>query len=639
VSHGEKRVRARRLRVGIVAGTLSLLTLAGALVATAPASATPGRGAATPVPTPTPTLTAPPKPHPVGTALVAQLAPGAMLTLPAGDGLRDRTTVRVFSGKGGLVDVDAVQGKKTVVIASRVALRSTRTGWQRTVTVPVKAKGLKAGRWRIRAQRSTDHGIQARSTLFLIGSGAAVHVGVTPAARTLYPFKDGTLDTELVTVTAKDETGAPVPATGTVRIDAGKKHVVKRLGAAGTATLPITALPLGAATITATVAGSSGAKAVRFAGVTLAPTGIGTSRMTRSSDTVQPVVDGLLDSVVLTTTGTASAGSTATVSGLLTITSGRTVAASWVVPDGAQHAFTWNGRVAGKVVPGTYTVTLSLRGPQGLVKTRTTTLVVLSSHLPYREQDLFTVAAGNQQGLAVHDGTFYVGYDNGDGTSRIELYNGSGAQIGTWGPMAIGHAAELSYSTATGLLYAANGGPTSPTTVWSIDPATGAVRDTFDLSSLGPNGMVAVDDVNRRLLVFTGTAGAYSITPVSLDAIPATDTTAEVPAGTPGRSVPIAITGMPQGLEVVGSQLWVYTSVKKFNHLAQFDLARLLPAADPAAADPATSGDLVFPGEGEGMAYQAPADGQTSGTGLPGWMYVGAHTANRIGLLFAVADE
>jgi hypothetical protein len=405
--------------------------------------------------------------------------------------------------------------------------------------------------------------------------------------------------------------------------------------------IPVTALPLGPATLTVAVR-SPGGSAVRRSALTLAPTGVGSLRIARSSDTVQPVVDGLLDSVVLTTTGAASAGSRAAVSGTLTVSRGTTIAAVFPVPDGTQRSFTWDGRVAGTVVPGTYTVLLSLRGPQGVVRTRTTTLVVTKQHLPYAVRSMFDVAAGNQQGLAVHDGVFYVGYDNGDGTSHVELYDAAGVRVGTLGPLAIAHAAELSFSTTTGLLYVANGGRTNPTAVQSIDPRNGALHDSFDLNALGPNGLVAVDDANQRLLVFAGTPGAYAVTPVSMLPVsttdPATGQVTTVPAGTSGPSTRVAVDGMPQGLELVGQQLWIYTSLKKVNHIAKIDLATMLA---PTGTDAAS--DLVWAGEGEGLGYQAALPGQVTGTTLPGWMYVGAHDAlpggpNHLGALVPVTD-
>jgi hypothetical protein len=655
------RSRRRRLRTALVAGALGCAVLAGSLVGTAPATASPVTPTASPAPKPkptsTPTPTSTPKPV-VGNALAVDVPVGVLLTLPAKDGVRDRTTVRIRSGKGGLVDLDAVKGTTTVKLAAHVALRSTKAGWSRTVTVP--DAHLTPGKWRIRAERSTDYTVQAKSGSFTVGSGAPKFVLITPGARTLYPWKDGVLDTEIVTIAAKDETRTLVPITGTVRIDAGRQHVTRTLSAAGTARLPITALPLGPATMTTTVASGAG-KAVRRTPLTLAPTAVGTLRIARSSDTVQPVVDGLLDSVVLTTTGAASAGSPAKVSGTLTVSKGKTVARTFAVKDGTQRAFTWDGRVNGVVVPGTWTVTLALKGPQGLVRTKTKTLLVTKAHLPYAVRSMFTIAAGNQQGLAVRNGFFYVGYDIGNGQSQIERYDGTGTAAGTLGPLPIEHVAELAYSTTTDLVYAANGGSKTLTKVYAIDPVwdpnappadpSTSIEQTFDLSALGYNGMVAVDDANKRLLVFSSTTASsgYQVSSVTLTDTPVlnpdgTQATNDdgspkvVPAGTVTSTVPIAIDGVPQGMDLVGQQLWIYTSLKKVNHVAKYDLSASTLLTTSSASG---SADLYWGGEGEGMAAVAATD---TNDGLPAWIYLGAHNPDRtapnfLGELVPVTDN
>ena len=582
-----------------------------------PAVTAPPTSTATPIPTPTPSRA----PQPVGRALAVDVVESPVLTLPAKDGLRDSTRIRVRSGTKGAVDVLAVSGKKVVHLGDAVTLAKARTGFARSVRVPVSA--LKPGGWSIRVRRADDRTIRARVVpALLVGTGTPVHVLLRPAARTLRPWRDGVLDAAVAAVTATDETGTAIPIRGTVRLQAGPKHRIRPLDAAGGVEIPATGLPLGRASLTAEVTGPAGKAVTRTAPLTLAPTGVGRLRIARSSDTVQPVVDGLLDSVLLSTSGAAVADSPAAVSGSLTLALGATVVKRFAVRDGTARTFGWDGRTDGVIVPGTYTATLSLRGPDGPARTKATTLLVTKEHLPHRVQDLFAVAAGNQQGLAVHDGVFYVGFDNGDGSGRIEKYDGRGAPVGTIGPLAIGHAAELSYSTTTGLLYAANGGGGNRTMVWSIDPSTGAIRDTFDLTGLGNNGMVAVDDAGRRLLVFAGTAGNYSVTPVALTQTTVTDlngvTTSAPQVGT---AAPITVTGVPQGIELVGQQLWVYTSLKRINHLAKYDLA--------AVSTPSAESDLMNEGEGEGLAIDLPT----------GSIYVGTHSANRVGRLLPVADE
>jgi hypothetical protein len=90
--------------------------------------------------------------------------------------------------------------------------------------------------------------------------------------------------------------------------------------------------------------------------------------------------------------------------------------------------------------------------------------------------------------------------------------------------------------------------------------------------------------------------------------------------------MPISIVGVPQGIEIVGTQLWVYTSLKGRNHLAKYELS-----GSTLTAAPGVSADVMWAGEGEGSSTgtwnSAPA------------FFLGAHDTNRIGLLTPVLDE
>lgn len=584
-----------RRRIAIL--TLSLPLLLAPLLGTAPASAA------------------------VDRALTVGLTGSDVLTLPADDGLRDATTVWISGAAGGAIDLVATpRGRGHAVrLAEDVPLRHRVLDWRRTIRVPISALGL--GTWTVTARRVEDHAVRAHVRL-RVGSGVAVAAALTPSQRTLYPFPDGVLDAVDVAVAATDETGTDLPVSGRMRVDTPGRDRRRALDG-GTASLPVVGLPIGPARLTATVRGPAGRAVSTSTSLVLAPTGAGTMRLATSSDTVQPVVDGLLDGVALTVGGTAVASSPAAVTGTLTITRGGAVVRRWQVPDGTARTVTWDGRVGGAVVPGAYTATLTLRGPEGPPSTRTRSILVSRDHLPYRVRALFAVADGNQQGLAVRDGQFYIATDIGDGASRIDVFDGSGTRLRSLGPVMLGHGAELSYSTTTGRLYAANGGPTTPTTVWALDPdatdPASAVTAAFDLGALGHNGMVAVDDAGGRLLVFSGDPGAYTLTSVGFD-------------GVRGASLPIAVTGMPQGIEMVGSELWIYTSLRDRNRIARYAVTGdQLAAATTGAA----SFDLMNPGEGQGLAFAA----ANTGSAMPGWIYVGAHGPNRVDVLEPVADE
>jgi len=105
--------------------------------------------------------------------------------------------------------------------------------------------------------------------------------------------------------------------------------------------------------------------------------------------------------------------------------------------------------------------------------------------------------------------------------------------------------------------------------------------------------------------------------------------------------VPVSITGTPQGMDLVGQQLWIYTSFKKVNHVAKYDLNSTTLLQASAAS---SGSDLYWGGEGEGMATVAATDSSNPNDGLPAWIYVGAHApatggTNLLGQLVPVADE
>jgi hypothetical protein len=141
----------------------------------------------------------------------------------------------------------------------------------------------------------------------------------------------------------------------------------------------------------------------------------------------------------------------------------------------------------------------------------------------------------------------------------------------------------------------------------AADPSADAITKTLDLSRLGNSALVAFDASNGRLLVYTGQPGAYEVTPVDLD-------------GTPGTSLPLQDEGVPQGLELVRGELWLYTTVEAGSRISRFD---------------ATTGallgtiDLALKGEAEGLAYDPSRDE----------VLVGAHSPSRVGILEPVPDE
>jgi hypothetical protein len=164
----------------------------------------------------------------------------------------------------------------------------------------------------------------------------------------------------------------------------------------------------------------------------------------------------------------------------------------------------------------------------------------------------FAVPSGaNQQGLAHGGGRFYVAFDlDGRGTARIIAYDKKGHEVRRSGRLPLGHAAELSYRSADGNLYVADGTPGRPCRVTVVDMRHSPARIVrkYDFSSLGTGGMVAVDNANDRMIVSAGPAGGpFTVATVGMDGKVQHRFTSRVP-------------GTRQGLEVLGKQIVLYTS-------------------------------------------------------------------------------
>lgn len=171
----------------------------------------------------------------------------------------------------------------------------------------------------------------------------------------------------------------------------------------------------------------------------------------------------------------------------------------------------------------------------------------------YSFAKLFDVAyTGGQQGLAFANGFHYVTFDVGSGQGRIIKYDSTGAEVKRSGRLDIGHAAEASYRQANERLYIANGGLNGdPTFVYEVDMqlATPVIERTIDFTNLGSNGMVAVDNSDGRLLVFTGpNNGPYTISVADFNG-----------AVLEQFNIPTGL-GLPQGIEVIGNEILYYTS-------------------------------------------------------------------------------
>jgi peptidoglycan hydrolase-like protein with peptidoglycan-binding domain len=157
------------------------------------------------------------------------------------------------------------------------------------------------------------------------------------------------------------------------------------------------------------------------------------------------------------------------------------------------------------------------------------------------------------QGVTVHDGDIFTGFDLRNGNGEIKEYSPSGQLQKKSGPLPIGHSASLSYDDEDGYIYAANGGGQTPTKVYVVDmdSQTPTVVKTLDFSQLGDSGLAAVDNSSNTLWIHTAPndRGPITFTKCTMD-------------GSVLAHFTLPNQGVPQGLDIYQGNLYYYTDNK-----------------------------------------------------------------------------
>jgi hypothetical protein len=209
----------------------------------------------------------------------------------------------------------------------------------------------------------------------------------------------------------------------------------------------------------------------------------------------------------------------------------------------------------------------------------------------------------NQQGLAYADGYHYVSFDMGSDQGRIIKYTATGTEVKRSGLLALGHAAEIGFRQADGKFYVATGGGSNPTYVNVVDmrPTTPVITQTYNFTSLGNNGMVAIDNTNDRMVVFAGpSAGPHTIAFANY-------------SGTITSQFSIPNTGTPQGIEVVGSEILYLTSAsdKSYNTITAYSFT----------GTKLYSKNVAVANESEGLSVNNQTNEVYLGFHNPRWVY------------------
>ena len=309
------------------------------------------------------------------------LGTAEVLTLPDADGVRDTTTVTLASDVPTVVGLAVYNGDAWVADLPDVTL--TPEALTSDVTVPVT--GLPAGALTLVASPELGG---SQSTTLTVGSGEPSTVTTTLSASKIYTWSKATPRSTTATVTAVDETALAVPFTGTVTATVGGKTykvaVTSATGAPAKAGFAVTKLAAGTGTVKATVrAHKTGSSTYSSPAVTLKvlKTAVTAVKLSANYTTVYPKVDSYRDTVKITLTPTTTTGTSFASTGTVKITRNGKTIKTWKLTSSKTQSFSWNGKVGTKIVPGTYTVTASLKGPEGATKTTKTTIKVSSGKL------------------------------------------------------------------------------------------------------------------------------------------------------------------------------------------------------------------------------------------------------------------
>ena len=327
-----------------------------------------------------------------------------LLTLPAGDNVRDVVNVNVQADGPTMANVRVADfaGNDLAYLGS-----VEFTDAQLVATVPVPVQGLQAGSLQLIIE-SAD-GMSSNSVALVVGSGKPKAVSLSLSRSTVETWKSSSIKSTTATVSAKDETGQTVPFTGKVVAKVGGKSVTRNLlstnGKSAKADVAGSGLGLGKGSVVATVKGSGASTSSKAVTLQVRDVSVKTVKVSRSVATVYPVKDGYIDSVKFKVAASTSTGKAVKSTGSVKVTRAGKTVKSWKLKSSKSWSASWNGKVGSKIVPGTYKVVVTLKGPQGpaksssikvkvapdklVTKTSTKTIKATSGFTRYANYDLY----------------------------------------------------------------------------------------------------------------------------------------------------------------------------------------------------------------------------------------------------------
>ena len=276
--------------------------------------------------------------------------------------------------------------------------------------------------------------------------------GVTGPTGTTYlaPLPDGVLDSVSVNVAAHTYGNVPVTSTGQAELRDGSGSVLQSIQLTDpVATHPvlITAPPVGIYSLVVTLSSQSQTTSATFA-VSSVPTSLTATNVGVDTTNLFPFVDGYRDTLKVSVTSTTSVHAAVPVTGSLTVKKGSSSIATIPISMSTQ-AITWDGRVNGKVVPGSYSVTARIKAAEGAWQQSPPKNVTVSStvtgapsiNVPYTTvfpshdgyRDILPISASSKLSSGrAGAGSIVVEVKSGSRSVHKWTFSGTGAHVANW---------------------------------------------------------------------------------------------------------------------------------------------------------------------------------------------------------------
>lgn len=164
--------------------------------------------------------------------------------------------------------------------------------------------------------------------------------------------------------------------------------------------------------------------------------------------------------------------------------------------------------------------------------------------------------AKNMQSICYVNGEMFVGFSLDDGTNGLIIkYDLSGKEIARSTNIAIEHTSSMAYDKVNNKLYVTNGGGTTGTKVYIVNPTSFNIENTLNFTDLGKSALIAIDKNNNKLL-HVGKSDSSKKTIYNIST-----------TGVPQKMFEFSNLGTPQGMTVYENSIFYLTN----NGLYEFD--------------------------------------------------------------------